>query len=41
MGRKLIVCVTGAAGRIAYSLFNTLCTADIFGHDVDIVLRLI
>lgn len=41
MGRTLIVCVTGAAGKIAYSLYNTLCSSDVFGVDIEIVLRLI
>lgn len=41
MPRTLIVCITGAAGRIAYSLYNTLCSSDVFGQDIEIVLRLI
>ena len=34
MPRTLIVCITGAAGKIAYSLYNTLCSSDVFGTDV-------
>lgn len=34
MPRTIIVCITGAAGKIAYSLFNTLCSSDVFGHDI-------
>ena len=34
MARTLIVCITGAAGRIAYSLYNTLCSSDVFGQDI-------
>jgi hypothetical protein len=41
MDRKMVVCVTGAAGKIAYSLYNTLCTSEVLGIDVDIELRLI
>lgn len=41
MARTLIVCVTGAVGKIAYSLYNTLCSSDVFGTDIEIVLRLI
>lgn len=41
MPRSLIVAVTGAAGKIAYSLYNTLCSSDVFGSDIEIVLRLI
>ena len=41
MARTLVVCITGAAGRIAYSLYNTLCSSDVFGKDIEIVLRLI
>ena len=41
MPRTLIVCITGAAGRIAYSLYNTLCSSDVFGQEIEIILRLI
>ena len=29
----LNVCVTGAAGQIAYSLLYGLCKGDVFGHN--------
>ena len=29
----LKICITGAAGRIAYSLIQTLSKGDVFGHD--------
>lgn len=41
MPRTVIACVTGAAGKIAYSLYNTLCSSDVFGTDIEIVLRLV
>lgn len=41
MPRPLILCITGAAGKIAYSLYNTLCSSDVFGTDIEITLRLI
>ncbi len=41
MPRTLIVCITGAGGKIAYSLYNTLCSSDVFGADIEIVLRLV
>lgn len=41
MPRTLIVCVTGAAGKIAYSLYNTLLSSDVFGTDLEIALRLL
>ena len=36
-----ILVVTGAAGRIAYSLLPFLCDGQIFGHNVFIELRLL
>lgn len=41
MPRTIIVCVTGAAGKIAYSLYNTMLSSDVFGTDIEIVLRLL
>ena len=41
MTREIIICVTGAAGKIAYSLYNTLCSSDVFGTDIEMELRLI
>lgn len=41
MPRTLTVCITGAAGKIAYSLYNTLCSSDVFGSDIEIILRLV
>lgn len=35
------VSVTGACGKIAYSLFNSLCSGVIFGSETEIELRLI
>lgn len=35
------VCVTGACGKIAYSLYSPLCSGNIFGPGVEIELRLI
>ena len=37
----MIICITGASGRIAYSLYNTLCSSDVFGTDIEMELRLI
>ena len=36
-----IVAVTGAAGRIGYSLIPLICDGSIFGKDQRIILRLI
>ena len=41
MQRSMKVCVTGACGKIAYSLYNPLCSGSIFGAEVEIELRLI
>lgn len=41
MKRSMKVCVTGACGKIAYSLYNPLCSGNIFGADVEIELHLI
>lgn len=35
------VCVSGAAGKIAYSLFNSLGSGDLFGSNCSIDLRLL
>lgn len=35
------VCVSGAAGKIAYALFSSLGTGDLFGVDLPIDLRLL
>ena len=37
----LKVCISGAAGKIAYALYSSLGTGDIFGADVFIDLRLL
>ena len=37
----MIVCITGACGNIAYSLYNYLCSGYIFGEDTQIELRLL
>lgn len=37
----LIVCITGAAGRIAYSLIQSLAKGDVFGHDQMLMLHLL
>lgn len=34
------VCVTGAAGRIAYSIYDKVCSGSVFGQDVRIELVL-
>ena len=41
MQRRMNVCVTGACGKIAYSLLNPLCAGDIFGRKVHVHLRLL
>lgn len=35
------VCLTGACGKIAYSLYSPLCSGAILGGDVEIELRLV
>lgn len=35
------VCVSGAAGRIAYSLYSAIGTGDLFGSETSIDLRLL
>lgn len=37
----MIVCITGACGNIAYSLYNYLCSGHVFGNHVEIELRLL
>ena len=39
--KPMIVCITGACGNIAYSLYNYLCEGHIFGNNIDIELRLL
>ena len=39
--KSLRILITGAAGRIAYSLLNNLCSGHIFGYDVSIKLHLL
>lgn len=41
MAEPLRVCVTGAAGQIAYSLLYQLAKGDVFGHDQPIILILL
>lgn len=41
MKRNMKICVTGACGKIAYSLYNSLCSGVIFSSDIEIELRLI
>ena len=41
LDKPIIVAVTGAAGRIGYSLVPLICDGSIFGKDQRIVLRLI
>ena len=35
------VCITGAAGNIAYALYSILCTGQIFGQNQKINLKLL
>ncbi|XP_029189259.2 malate dehydrogenase, cytoplasmic-like [Acropora millepora] len=37
----LRVCITGAAGQIAYSLFTSICKGDVFGPDQPLILNLL
>jgi hypothetical protein len=37
----MIICITGACGNIAYSLYNYLCYGHIFGYKCDITLHLL
>lgn len=39
--RKINVCVTGACGKIAYSMYNSLCTGYVFGEGTCLDLRLL
>jgi malate/lactate dehydrogenase len=39
--RTLVVVITGACGKIAYSLFNSLCSGFVFGLEVELDLRLV
>lgn len=39
--KPLVVCVTGAAGQIGYSLIPLVASGDMFGHDQPIELRLL
>jgi hypothetical protein len=41
MKRSMKVSLTGACGKIAYSLFTPLCSGTILGADVEIELRLV
>ena len=41
MNKNLIVCITGAAGQIAYSFIPQLLSGEIFGKEVNIDLRLL
>ncbi len=38
--KRLKVCVTGAAGRIAYSIYDRICGGFVFGQDTEIVIVL-
>jgi|LauGreDrversion4_2_1035121.scaffolds.fasta_scaffold1992284_1 hypothetical protein len=40
-GKVLRVCVTGAAGQIAYSLLPHICLGRTFGPDTGIILHLL
>jgi len=37
----IVVCVTGAAGQIAYSLLLSIARGEIFGKDQDVILQLL
>ena len=39
--KRLKICITGAAGNIAFQLYNILCSGQIFGPDVEIDLNLL
>jgi len=39
--KSLNICITGAAGRIAYNLYNPLCSGQIFGPNCSINLNLL
>jgi len=39
--KRLRICITGAAGRIAYSLYSPLCSGYVFGPDVSLQLNLL
>jgi hypothetical protein len=41
MSKQINLCITGAAGNIAYSLYNKLLSSDIFGENYEIDLRLV
>ena len=41
MKRNIKVVLTGACGKIAYSLFTSLCSGFIFGSEFDLDLRLV
>lgn len=40
-GQHLVITVTGAAGRIAYSLLPSLCSGEVFGNHITIDLQLL
>ena len=37
----ITICITGAAGRIAYSLIQSLAKGDVFGHEQLLTLHLL
>jgi len=39
--KTLTICVSGAAGRIAYVFIPKLCSGEIFGKDIHIKLNLL
>lgn len=41
MSTSVVVCVTGAAGQIAYALLPLICSGSIFGTETRIDLRLL
>ena len=38
--KSLNICITGAAGRIAYNLFDPLCSGHVFGPNCSLSLNL-
>jgi len=41
MSKNVTVCITGAAGQIAYSLIPMVCNGQIFGKETHINLHLL
>jgi len=39
--KELTVCITGAAGQIAYSLINMVCSGQVFGSNTILNIRLL